>query len=80
VYVEKILLVSIENLEPILRPPFTYNASAVKIFNATSSLVRFENKNIFSTFKTAVAYYNAGVVCSCKFKTRRVGSWLLVVL
>jgi hypothetical protein len=24
-----------------------YNASAVKIYNATSSLVRFENDNIF---------------------------------
>jgi hypothetical protein len=24
-----------------------YNASAVKIYNATSCLVRFENKNIF---------------------------------
>jgi hypothetical protein len=24
-----------------------YNASAAKIYNATSSLVRFENKNIF---------------------------------
>jgi hypothetical protein len=26
-----------------------YNASLVKIYSATSSLVRFENKNIFST-------------------------------
>jgi hypothetical protein len=26
-----------------------YNVSAVKIYNATSILVRFENKNIFST-------------------------------
>jgi hypothetical protein len=25
----------------------SYNASAVKIYNASSSLVRFENKNIF---------------------------------
>jgi hypothetical protein len=25
----------------------SYNASAVKIYNATSSLPRFENKNIF---------------------------------
>jgi hypothetical protein len=25
----------------------SYNASAVKIYNATGSLVRFENKNIF---------------------------------
>jgi hypothetical protein len=28
-----------------------YNASAVKIYNATSSLARFENKNIFSLLK-----------------------------
>jgi hypothetical protein len=27
-----------------------YNASAVKIYNATSSLVRFESKNIFFLF------------------------------
>jgi hypothetical protein len=41
----------------------SYNASAVKIYNATGSLVRFENKNIFSsTLKNAQAYYHAGVV------------------
>jgi hypothetical protein len=28
-----------------------YNAGAVKIYNATSSLVRFENKNIFFDFE-----------------------------
>jgi hypothetical protein len=33
-------------LEPILRSRVMYNASAVKIYNAASSLVRFENKNI----------------------------------
>jgi hypothetical protein len=38
-----------------------YNASAVKINNATSSLVRFENKNTFFTVKNALAFYNAGV-------------------
>jgi hypothetical protein len=31
-------------------------------YNATGSQVRFENKNIFSTLKNALAYYNAGVV------------------
>jgi hypothetical protein len=40
----------------------SYKASAVKIYNATSSLVRFENKNIFFLLKNALAYYNAGVV------------------
>jgi hypothetical protein len=40
----------------------SYNASAVKIYNATSSLVRFEDKNIFFYFENDLAYYNAGVV------------------
>jgi hypothetical protein len=36
-----------------------YNASVVKIYNATSSLVRFENNFAVTN---AVAYSNAGVV------------------
>jgi hypothetical protein len=41
----------------------SYNTSAVKIYNATGSLLRFENKKMFSsTLKNALAYYNAGVV------------------
>jgi hypothetical protein len=40
----------------------SYNASVVKIYNATSSLLRFEIKNILSTLKNALAYYSAGVV------------------
>jgi hypothetical protein len=41
----------------------SYNASVVKFYNATGSLARFENKNIFfSSLKNAIAYYNAGVV------------------
>jgi hypothetical protein len=39
----------------------SYDASVVKIYNATGSLVRFEKK-IPSTLKNALAYYNAGVV------------------
>jgi hypothetical protein len=40
-----------------------YNASAVKIYHGTSSLVRFGNKNIYySASKTPLTYYNAGVV------------------
>jgi hypothetical protein len=37
-------------------------ASAVKIYNAMSSLERFENKNIFYYICENLAYYNAGVV------------------
>jgi hypothetical protein len=40
----------------------SYNASAVKIYSATSILVRFE-KNVL---KNALAYHNAGVVCNCR--------------
>jgi hypothetical protein len=40
----------------------SYNASVVNFFNATGSLARFENKILSSTFKTALAYYNAGMV------------------
>jgi hypothetical protein len=40
-----------------------YSASAVKIYSALSSLLRFENKIIFLYFeKNALAYYNAGVI------------------
>jgi galactose-1-phosphate uridylyltransferase len=37
--------------EQIIRSWFMYNASDVKIYNATSSLVRFENKNIVFYFE-----------------------------
>jgi hypothetical protein len=40
----------------------SYNASVVKIFNATCSLVRSEIKKIFSSLKNALAYYSYGVV------------------
>jgi hypothetical protein len=40
----------------------SYNGSAVKNYNVTSSLVRLEDKTIFSAFKNALAYYNAGAV------------------
>jgi hypothetical protein len=53
-----------------------YNAIVVKIYNATSSLVLFENKIIFFYFeKSALAYYVQRGRCSCKFRSRRI--WLL---
>jgi hypothetical protein len=40
----------------------SYNTNVVKIYNATNSLARFENKNIFFYLKNALANYNAGIV------------------
>jgi hypothetical protein len=53
----------------------SYNASIVKIYNATINLVRFEKKNIFfyiHTMKNALACYNDGVVV-VNTKSRRTG-------
>jgi hypothetical protein len=46
----------------------SYNASVGKIYNATGSLMRFENKNkIFSSvMKNAKFYYNAVAVVNSK--------------
>jgi hypothetical protein len=52
------------NWEPILHTVASYTASAVKIYNTASSLVRFEYKSIFSTTEIALADYNAGVVAA----------------
>jgi hypothetical protein len=41
----------------------SYNASTVKIYNATSSLMRFENKYIFFFIEETLSYYSAaGIV------------------
>jgi hypothetical protein len=49
---------------------YNANASAVKMCNATSSLVRFEIIKIFSfAMKNAVAYCNVGVVVENKKKS-----------
>jgi hypothetical protein len=40
----------------------SYTDSVVNFYNATGSLARFENKNIFFYFKNSLAYSNAGVV------------------
>jgi hypothetical protein len=51
-------------LQPGANPTIvSYNASVVKNCDATSSLVRFKDKNELSYFeKNALAYYSAGVV------------------
>jgi hypothetical protein len=55
----------------------SFIASTVQIYNAKSSLVCFWKQKYFllHTLKNAPAFYNAGVVCSCKFRSRRIGSW-----
>jgi hypothetical protein len=40
----------------------SYNISAVKIYYATSGLLRFDNKDIFLYLENALVYYTAGVV------------------
>jgi hypothetical protein len=49
-------------VEHSLEPIVSYNANAVKFYNATSSLVRFKNTKIYSGKKLYVVYYSAGVV------------------
>jgi hypothetical protein len=47
-----ILGLSIQKFSPGANPKImSYNASTVKIYNAKSSLVRVENKNIFFYFE-----------------------------
>jgi hypothetical protein len=55
----------------------SHNGSAVKIYNATSSLMRFDNKNVFFYFEkrsSLVQHWRCS--CSCKFRSRRIGSWM----
>jgi hypothetical protein len=42
----------------------SYNARVLKMYNAMSSLLRFENENIYFCFekKLYIVFYNAGVV------------------
>jgi hypothetical protein len=51
-----------------------YNASVVKFYNATGSLARFGNKNISFYFEKRSSLLQLWR-CSCKFKSRRIGSW-----
>jgi hypothetical protein len=52
-----------------------YNASVVNFYNAMGSLARFENKNILFCFEKRSSLLQRWR-CSCKFKNRRIGSWL----
>jgi hypothetical protein len=49
-------------------PIVSYNASAVNIYNATSSLAHCKNKNIFFCFEKTQDYFNGG----CKFEGRSI--------
>jgi hypothetical protein len=49
-------------LEPTLHTTLSSNSTVVKIDCTTNSMARFYNNNIFLWWKTALAYYNAGVV------------------
>jgi hypothetical protein len=40
----------------------SFNASAVKMYNATNIIARFSNKKYFPYFNNSLAYYNSGVV------------------
>jgi hypothetical protein len=52
----------------------SYNASVAKIYNATGSLVRFESKkNVFFSFENPSSQLQRWR-CSCKFRSRRIGS------
>jgi hypothetical protein len=53
----------------------SYNGSIGKIYNAIYSLVHFENKNIFIYFEEAL--WPTTKRCSCKFRSRWIGSWLI---
>jgi hypothetical protein len=64
-------------LEPI-PTTWIYNAGAVIIYTAVSSLVRFKNRNIFFYFKKHSTLLQRWR-CSCKFRRRRIGSWLSCV-
>jgi hypothetical protein len=51
----------------------SYDASVVKIYSATNSMARFKNKNNFSP-KWKRSSLLQRWLCSCKFKSRRIGS------
>jgi hypothetical protein len=52
----------------------SYNTNVVNFYSATSSLARFENNNILLHFEKRCILLRQWR-CSCKFKSRRIGSW-----
>jgi hypothetical protein len=65
---------AIKNVQGVNPTIVSYNASAVKIYNATISLVRLENKNILLYFEKRFSLLQR-LRWSCKFQSRRIGSW-----
>jgi hypothetical protein len=67
-YVQDLLVPKFDALRPGANPTTSsYNASVVKIYNATSSLVRFQNQNYFLVLwkrSTLLQRWR----CSCKFR------------
>jgi hypothetical protein len=51
----------------------------IVIYNATGSLARFKNKNILFCFEKHSSLLQRWR-CSCKFKNRRIGSWVNVMI
>jgi hypothetical protein len=51
----------------------SYNASAVKIYNARINIFRIENKNNFLYFEKCISLLHRWL-CICKFRSRRIGS------
>jgi hypothetical protein len=51
-----------------------YSASVVYFYNAAGSLACFENKNILFYFENGSGLLQRWR-CSCKFKSRWIGSW-----
>jgi hypothetical protein len=65
-------------ISAVQEPIMSYNATVVKIYNATSCIVSFENKTIFCYFeKNALYSLQNRCRCSCKFRSRKIGSSLL---
>jgi hypothetical protein len=52
----------------------SYNASAVKIYNATNTLVRFKNKKYYLLQRKKRSSLLQRWRCRCKLRSRMIGS------